>query len=206
MWKQNKLCFLLIITVSLFTAAISKQCGRNIANSYIKQQNTLSNSSSRVFAFENSDRIVCHTIEEELNGMTFRFDNNFLREITQIHKDDLETTFKQNVTNELRKHNSKGITEYNSSELKKYVVKKGKTIAYELHQIKVNVRIPDLNTNDYANYTSIFVVSVNNNSLVQTQCVVQRDDKEIALKDACKEEIRQKHGIYLNASDIIFSN
>ncbi len=156
----------------------------------------------RKVLFENSDTVIVSSTEEPLNGNNLVFDDKFLNNSKQIIIENVEKNFRQNIDSILSQHNLKADTSISSNIQNGYLSFKDKRIQYALCESTAHISIPSLKRHEEANYTSAYIISLSNNKLIQTQCVIKNKEKELVLKKACKDEILNKHKIVITQNDL----
>jgi hypothetical protein len=156
--------------------------------------------------FDKTGRIEAMTFEEPLNGGIVVFDNTFLTEIKKALKDEVEQSFRQNTSNGLKRFNIKPTISLNSQIKGLYVTKKNKKYIYSIYEATASVKLPSLNRTDSTSITSVFIISVQNDKLVTTQCAINEKDKLIVLKEPCKKEVLAKQGIAFSNKELLRLN
>lgn len=156
----------------------------------------------KIAIFENSDTVNTSTVEESLNDSKLTFDKKFLNDSKQIIKENVEKNFRHYIDTVLGQDNLKADTSISSKIQNGYISFRDKKIQYALCESTANISIPSLNREEFSTYTSAYIISLSNNKLIQTQCVIHKIEKELVLQKACKDEILKKHKIEFTKKDL----
>ncbi len=204
--KVLAVSFLIIIVASIICAFCFVALKKEEPIYYAEEDSKENTQSKKDSIFDQTGQIVALTFDEPLNGAEVVFNNTFLSEIKKFLKNEVESSFRQNLTDLLKNFKIKHSLTFNSQIKGSYITKNNKKYIYAIYEATAQVKLPSLKRTDSSALTSVFIISVKNNNLVTTQCSVNESDKNIVLKDPCKSEVLAKQGITFNNKEIVRLN
>ena len=214
--------WIFFVVLVLIVSALAKQCGRNMVNQYKHKEQTIPQSyqidknqserSSTQVTNNPSNNSNLRVLTNEIptggnaltlsDGIAYYFDENYLKARKKLLKQSIDDNGKKYVLDYFARQNLTPNVSVNSTLNSDFIYIDGRKIEYVVYFGTVDVYEPLNKYKGKQDYTQVIFATFENGKFVQTQCIDFGFDKELALKEKCRNELYNKQRITVTKKSI----